>query len=184
MLRLRLYAAIIAAAGFFAYANALTVPFVLDDESSVVQNADIRELTSLGRVLFPSANTPAAGRPLVSLSFALNYAIGGLDPRGYHLLNLTVHLLCALLVFGLVRRTLLLPSFAETWHRAAAEIGFAVALLWVVHPLTSEIVNYVTQRTEAMMALCLLATMYAAVRSHTSPEGPWHGLAIAACISA
>jgi tetratricopeptide (TPR) repeat protein len=147
-----------------------------------VQNEDIRDLTALGRVLFPGANTPAAGRPLVSLSFALNYAAGGLDPRGYHAFNLALHLSCALLILSLVRRTLSLPSLQATWGGAAAEIGFAVALLWVVHPLTSEIIDYVTQRTEAMMALCLLATMYAALRAHTSPEGPWHGLAIGVCL--
>ena len=88
VMRLRLYAAIVVAAGVLAYANALSNPFVLDDESSVVQNGDIRSLTNLGRVLFPSANSPVAGRPLVSLSFALNYAAGGLDPRGYHAVNL------------------------------------------------------------------------------------------------
>ncbi len=182
VMRLRLYAAIVVAAGVLAYANAIAIPFVLDDESSVVQNSDIRDLTSIGRVLFPASNSPAAGRPLVSLSFALNYAAGGLDPRGYHAVNLALHLLCALLVFGLVRRTLLLPSLADRWGSGASEIGFAVALLWVVHPLTSEVIDYVSQRTESMMALCLLGTMYAALRAHTSPDGPWHGLAIAACL--
>ena len=181
-MRLRLYAAIVVMAGLLAYSNALTNPFVLDDESSVVQNSDIRNLSAPVRVLFPAANTPASGRPLVSLSFALNYAVGGVDPRGYHAVNLALHVLCALLILGLVRRTLLLPSLEASWGGAASEIAFAVALLWVVHPLTSEIVDYVTQRTEAMMALCLLATMYAALRAHTSPDGPWHGLAIGACL--
>lgn len=181
-MKVRLYAAIVVAAGLLSYANAIDLPFVLDDEASVVQNADIRDLTSLGRVLFPAANTPAAGRPLVSLSLALNYAAGGLDPRGYHAVNLAFHVLCALLLFALVRRTLLLPSFDQRWHDASAEIACAVALLWVVHPLTSEVVDYVSQRTESMMALCLLATMYAASRAHSSPEGPWHGLAIGACL--
>ena len=179
--RQRIYAAIIVAAGVAAYANAILTPFVLDDESSVVQNEDIRQLTNLPRVLFPAFNSPAAGRPLVSLSFALNYAAGGLDPRGYHAVNLALHLLCALLVFGLIRRTLLLPSLAR-WGSGASEIAFGAALLWVVHPLTSEVVNYATQRTESMMALCLLATMYGALRAHTAPEGRWDGLAIAACL--
>ena len=179
--RQRLYAAIIVVAGAAAYANAISIPFVLDDENSVVQNEDIRQLTNVWRVLFPAFNSPAAGRPLVSLSFALNYAAGGVDPRGYHAVNLALHLACALLVFGLIRRTLLLPSLAR-WGSGASEIAFAAALLWVVHPLTSEVVNYVTQRTESMMALCLLATMYAALRAHTSPEARWDGLAIAACL--
>jgi protein O-mannosyl-transferase len=180
--RVRLCAAIIVVAGLAAYANAISIPFVLDDESSVVQNPDIRSLTD-SRVLFPTANSPTAGRPLVSLSFALNYAAGQLDPRGYHAVNLALHLLCALLVFGLVRRTLLLPALAEGRFGAASlEVAFAAALLWVVHPLTSEVMNYVTQRTESMMALCLLATVYASLRAYLAPASRWHGAAIVACL--
>ena len=78
--RIRLAAILIVLAACAAYANSLSIPFVLDDEGTVVQNPDIRRLGDLGRVLLPSANSATAGRPLVSLSFALNYAIGGQDP--------------------------------------------------------------------------------------------------------
>jgi hypothetical protein len=57
-------------------------------------------------VLFPRRELPTAGRPLVNFSFAVNYALGGLDVRGYHLVNLACHLLSGLLVFGIVRRTM------------------------------------------------------------------------------
>ncbi len=51
-----------------------------------------------------------AGRPVVNLSLALNHAGGGLDPRGYHAVNLILHIVSALALFGVVRRTLLLPA--------------------------------------------------------------------------
>lgn len=175
-------AALIVCAALGTYANSLAIPFVLDDQSSVVQNNDIRDLGRLAAVLQPTRNSPTAGRPLVSLSFALNYAAGGLDPRGYHLVNVVLHALCALVVFGLVRRTLELPSMRDRWGAHAADLACVVALLWAVHPLTSEVVDYVTQRTESMMALCLLLTMYAAVRAATSPEGRWESAAIGACL--
>ena len=47
-----------------------------------------------------------AGRPVVNLTFAVNYAIGGLDVTGYHVANLVVHLLAALMLYGIVRRAL------------------------------------------------------------------------------
>ncbi len=103
-------AAIIVLAGFLAYANSFSGPFVLDDRVSIVENAQIRDVWKLDEVLFPRRELPTAGRPLVNLSFAVNYALGGLNVAGYHLVNLAFHLLCGLLVFGIVRRTLELPA--------------------------------------------------------------------------
>src|SRR5439155_6472077 len=115
------------------------------------------------RVLVPERDTAIAGRPIVNLSFAINYAIGGLDGRGYHLGNLAVHLACALLAFGVVRRTLELPRIRDRFGGRAADIAFAVALLWTVHPLNSEVVDYITERTESLMALFYLLKLYVSV---------------------
>jgi hypothetical protein len=91
-------------------------------------------------VLSPPRATPVAGRPLVNLSFALNYALGGLDVRGYHLFNVGIHLLAALILFGIVRRTLGLPtargeSPAAFGRRCIATLGATPdlhhGLLWL-----------------------------------------------------
>ena len=64
----------------------------------------------------------------------------------------------------------------------ATAIASACALLWLLHPLQSEVVDYVTQRTESMMGLAYLATMYASIRG-ISAQRPvrWYAAAIAAC---
>lgn len=111
-----------------------------------------------------------AGRPLPTWLTAVNYRLGGLDPFGYHAVNVLLHLANALLLFGLIRRT-----------GAAALFAFSAALLWMVHPLATEAVNYVVQRTELMMAAALLATLYAAVRFAEKPRSPWGRLSVAAC---
>ena len=132
-------------------------------------------------MLVPPANTPVAGRPLVNLTFAINYALGGLDVGGYHVVNLALHLLCALLIFGLVRRTLDDLGWGRN-GRPDRDLAWAVALLWTVHPLNSEVVDYLTQRTESMMALCYLLTIYAAMRGLTGRHrGAWQTVAVAAC---
>jgi tetratricopeptide (TPR) repeat protein len=173
-------------AGALAYANSLSGPFIIDDAVTVVDNPHIRQLWPLSRALVTDRESPVAGRPLVNLSFAINYAIGGLDVSGYHLVNLVLHVLCALLLFGVVRRTLLLPSlhFADR----STPIALATALLWLVHPLNTEAVDYVTQRTELMMGACYLLTLYAAIRAHDSTwnvsetrEPWWLVLAVVAC---
>jgi protein O-mannosyl-transferase len=177
--RVRFAAALIAVAACAVYANSLSIPFVLDDQGTVVQNPDIRQLSDLRRVLVPAANSATAGRPLVSLSFALNYAVGGLAPAGYHALNLVLHVLCALLAFGLVRRTLAGPPWPANVRAGALPVAAVSALVWVVHPLTSEVIDYVTQRTEALAALWILAALYAARRWHEQPGSRWDLTAIA-----
>ena len=154
---------------------------MFDDEGAIVHNATIRDLARPAEWLAPVRESPVAGRPLVDASFALNYALGGLDVGGYHVVNLAIHLACALLLFGLVRRTLELSSLAPRFGARAASLAFAVALLWTVHPLASEPVDYLTERTESMMALAYLATLYASVRAAIDPGARWLALAVLAC---
>ena len=166
-----------------AYSNSFRGPFVIDDQASVVQNPDIRDLTRLDRVLAPRSDSPVAGRPLVNLTFAADYALHELEVTGYHVTNLAWHVACALLLFGVVRRTLTLPSMPPAIAADAPDAALAVALVWGVHPLTTEVVDYLSQRTESMMAFFLLLTVYAAIRSEASPGRRWHALAIVACLA-
>jgi tetratricopeptide (TPR) repeat protein len=173
-----LRAAIIAIAGAIVYANALTGPFVLDDQDTVVMNEQIRQLWPPSVVLFPALELPVAGRPAVNVSFAMNYALGGLDVRGYHLLNIAIHIACGLLLFGIVRRALALPSLRERFGSRATDLAFGIALIWLVHPLATDAVDYVTQRTELMLGLFFLLTFYASIRALDRPG--WRIVAVAA----
>ncbi|HSC28489.1 MAG TPA: glycosyltransferase family 39 protein, partial [Vicinamibacterales bacterium] len=162
--RLRWRAVLIVLAGALTYWNSLSGPFVFDDRGSILDNHTIEKLWDPSVFSAPH-ETPVAGRPVVNVSFALNYALGGRDVRGYHAGNVAVHLLCALLVFGIVRRTLQLPANQARFGRAGVDMAFAAALIWAVHPLNSEVVNYLTQRTESLMALFYLLVLYAGIRA-------------------
>ena len=168
--------------GVAAYLNALGHPFLLDDNLAIVDNQTIRSLwTSLAG---GPNQYPTAGRPLINASFAVNYAIGALIPWGYQALNLGVHVLCAIVLFALTRRVLRLPRIPASLKGRESGFATALALLWVVHPMNSEVVNYATQRSEAMMALALLATLYCGVRAITT-ERPrwWYAGSVLACAS-
>jgi hypothetical protein len=141
---IRWRALLIVAVVAFTYANSIHGPFVLDDNAAVVQNDQIRDLSRVRDVFLPAAESPVAGRPLVNLSFALNYAAGGLDVRGYHVANIAWHALCALLIFGVIRRTLELPRVRRHAGASAIGVACAAAVLWAVHPLNSEVVDYLT----------------------------------------
>ena len=174
------------------YGRSLEAPFIFDDNPSIVRNPSIKQLFPLfgGRPgttpLSAPKGYPTAGRPLVNLTLAVNYAIGGFNPVGYHLFNLVVHILAAMLLWSMLRRTLRLQYFEGRFDRAAEPLAFLVALVWAVHPLVTETVQYVTQRTELMMGLFYIATMYASLRYFTatgrSERTVWCVLAALACL--
>ncbi len=143
--------------GFAVFWNTLPAPFTFDDDHAIVINQQVRHLsTAFSRT---EEGSPLAGRPLVSLSFAINYALGEL--RGYRLVNIAIHVLCALLLFGIAARTFQVREASlKGSPRMAVNVGFAAALLWMVHPLVTEPVDYISQRTELMMAAFLLLTLY------------------------
>lgn len=157
---------LLAAIGALIYANTLGNPVVLDDESTVVENQQIRDLTSAA-VLTPERELPVAGRPVANVSFALNYALGGPNLIGYRVVNISIHVASALLLFGIVRRTLAVSRHVRDLSNRSIYIAFAVALLWLVHPLNTDAVSYLTQRTESMMGMFYLLALYASLRAVT-----------------
>ena len=165
------------------YSVSLAAPFIYDDRVWITGNPFIHHLGSLGRVLFPPAGSMVGGRPLLSLSFALNYAVSGSSPWSYHLANLAIHGGAALLVLGIVRRTLAYVPGAFPGPADRLFPAFAAALLWGVHPIQTEAVTYVSQRAESLMGLFYLLALYAFARGLESPrERAWHATAVLACL--
>ena len=171
-------AAVIALAAALVYVNSLTAPFIFDDEVAVVANQAIR---SISGAWSQPRDTPLAGRPVAAVTFAVNFAASDGGPTAYRATNIAIHIACALVFFGLLRRTLLLPRLRSRFGGAAIDLAFGAALLWAVHPLTTDAVTYITQRTESLMAFCYLLTLYASLRSSEKHSTPWAVAAVAAC---
>lgn len=180
-----LVAAMLAAAAGVVYANSLSVPFSFDDYDSIINNPTIRQWWPPQVALLPPAGGEGAmARPLVNYSLAVNYALGGFRVQGYHLANLVFHFIAALALFGCVRRSLLQPLLRGRYGPVATTLGAVVALLWLVHPLLTESVTCVIQRTESLMGLFYLLTFYTAIRALTAARpGPWPGLCVAFCLA-
>jgi tetratricopeptide (TPR) repeat protein len=158
-------AAFLVLAGLAAYSNCYSGAFVYDDNDSIVPNPAIRHLWPPGPFL------KLGGRQVVELSFAVNYAIGGLNVVSYHAFNLAIHILAALTLFGVVRRTLTSPALSGKLGDASVGLALAVALLWEVHPLQTESVTYIVQRAESLAGLFYLLTLYCFIRAASSPGG-------------
>jgi tetratricopeptide (TPR) repeat protein len=171
---------------FFAilavYLNSFQGPFVFDDVTGIAENPTLRHLSS---ALFPPPGAlTVSGRPVLSLSLALNYAVSGTDVGSYHAVNLLIHLLATLTLFGLVRRTL---ARMATGGRSAGPWGstlsaLAVALLWGLHPLQTESVTYIVQRAESLMGLLYLLTLYGFVRYAETGRKAWAWVSVLGCL--
>jgi protein O-mannosyl-transferase len=175
---------LIIAAGLWAYHNSFRGPFILDDVRSIAENPHIHHLWSLREAMFVSPHMAVQGRPVESVTLAMNYALDGLNVRGYHVFNLAVHVLSALVLFGILRRTLTpaLHRSAATLSTAATWLAAAITLIWEVHPLQTESVTYIVQRSELLMGLFLLLTLYCTLRgSQSSWPWVWYLAAVVSC---
>ena len=132
------------------------------------QSDDSASVAAVGSAR-PPRETPVAGRPLVNLSFAINYALGGLTETGYHAVNIAIHIACALLLFGIVRRIAGRPA-----HPGGLRVGSRQhrppswrCSGWCIR-CKAKSVDYITQRSESLMALFFLLTLYCAIRARPS----------------
>ncbi|MCE5268705.1 MAG: tetratricopeptide repeat protein [Planctomycetaceae bacterium] len=166
-----------------AFANSFCGSLVFDDAGAISDNPSIRRLWPLQIPLSPpTGGETVTGRPVLNLSLAVNYAISGTNVWSYHATNLAVHIAAALLLFGLLRRTFLLPTMRERWGAAATPLSLAISLLWGLHPLQTESVTYIVQRAESLMALFYFLTLYGLVRGATVAQpARWYLVSILAC---
>lgn len=144
-------AALCAAGIFAAYSNHFHNSFHFDDETVIRNNAYLRSLKNIPRFFadastFSSLPTNAAYRPLTSVSFALDYWRGGLDPFAFHVTQWTLHLLLGVLIFFFIKRVLLEAGLASR----SAWLALFGATLFCVHRANTETVNFLTLRSEIL----------------------------------
>jgi tetratricopeptide (TPR) repeat protein len=160
-----------------AYFPAIRAPFEFDDASAITSNASLRSLSPTV-ALRPPQNTSVSGRPVVNFTFAVNAAINRwlhVDERpdpygpnktlGYHIVNLLLHMSCGLLLFGLIRRTIARAGPTREWSVAPNAVAFVTVALWLLHPIHTEAVDYLVQRTEVLVSVCYAGTLYASIRA-------------------
>ena len=157
------------AVGCALYANSLSNPFVFDDHEAILNNESIRQIVPSDA---ETQGLPTDGRPLVRLSFAINYALSGYEVAPFRAVNLMLHIFCSWLCWAVLRRVL-------TDGKA-----LVAAVIWLIHPLNSECINYISQRSEQLMALCYLAALYAAQRAASDrPRWIWECASVVSCVA-
>ncbi len=145
--------------------------FVLDDTHTVKHNPALRSLTFAPQWLTSPYSASAIRefanyRPVLVASYALDYALWGERPAGYHATNLAIHLGVVILGFVLARRL---------WRDDAAAL--CAAGLIALHPINAEAVNYLTARSSSLMTWFVLAAIWASERGAAGSHRLWPAMA-------
>lgn len=198
--RIPLLLAVMLAFGVMAYSNTFESPFVFDDEFFIINDAAVHMTELSGNAVKTAAfDGKPRHRFLPNISFALNYYFGRLNPFGYHLVNLVIHLLSGIFLFFLVKNTLAStrcrrgcgvdpgpdregvnpsPATDKTMIRAGDDksnpdiIAFFAALIWIVQPVATQSVTYVCQRMASMVALFYILSLLLYVKGRMAMAGP------------
>jgi protein O-mannosyl-transferase len=177
---------LIFAAAFVAFLPALGADFVnWDDYDNVVNNEGVHGLGPAQLKWMWTGTVLGHWIPLTWMSFGLNYALGGLDPRGYHLVNLLLHAASATVFFYIVRRLLRAAGAAAGEPAQSVGAGFA-ALLFALHPLRVESVVWVTERKDVLCGLFFMLAVLAYLRAVEGEtlRRPWMYASLAATAAA
>lgn len=145
--------AVLAAATVAAYSNSLDGEFQFDDTTAVVENLAIRDLGVFLRGHFLQGFA-SGRRPVTDLTLAVDYALGGLDVAAYHATNVLLHLAVVALVFFFTRRTLRRLDFTD-----GDALSWWIAGLFALHPVHSQAVAYVAQRSEVLASAFYVAAL-------------------------
>ncbi len=150
-------------AAVVAYVPSLSGEFQFDDHDFVEAGEAAKDPGAMVRTLL--AGVRPGPRPLTDLSLALDHAVGGLDPTHYHATNLLLHLATTVLVFLFARAT-----FRRTGIEQPEILGAIVAALHALHPIQTQAVSYVSQRSEVLASLLYLAVVLLLARAEEHPS--------------
>ncbi len=145
--------------GFIVYSNSINSGFIWDDHLLVKDNLYIRNLPNIGKFFSGAISTDTNAkyffyRPLQMISYAIEYSLWKLDARGYHLVNIFLHILVALAIFWFI--TLL---YADIF------LACLTAILFVVHPIHIESVSYISGLSDTLGALFMFLCLALYIRS-------------------
>ena len=161
-----LFGLLLAAVTIFMYQPAWNGGFIWDDDAYVANNELLTAPDGLRRIWF-SLDSPSQYFPLVYSTFRIEHALWGLNPTGYHWVNLLLHVANALLVWRLLARL----------HVPGAWLAGAI---FALHPVQVESVAWITERKNVLMGFFFLLTLLAWIAFvDERTKRPWRFYALA-----
>ncbi|MBN1829033.1 MAG: tetratricopeptide repeat protein [Deltaproteobacteria bacterium] len=139
------------------YVPAIKGDFIWDDEHYITGNETLKSIGGLARIWFEPLSIPQY-YPMVHTSFWIEYRLWGLDPLGYHVTNVIMHLLCALLLWAVIER-LGIPG------------ALLAAAIFALHPVNLESAAWITERKNVLSTLFYLAALFVYLPLAVPPAG-------------
>lgn len=157
--------------GSLIYLNSLHGPFLFDDLPFIVFNPDIKNIFDINAI-WQASELGRPSRFLSFFSFALNYHFHRLDVFAYHVVNLMVHLVNSFLVYWMSRLIFFSPRL-KGWKIAEDRgwISFWASVLFLVHPVQTEAVSYITQRFASLATMFYLGSVCFYMKGRITSHG-------------
>jgi tetratricopeptide (TPR) repeat protein len=141
---------IIIAVTFLVFSNTLDNQFVFDDESVVVNNSSIQSTSNISKFFTAEEGFHKVigkyYRPIVSATYAIDYAIWGLNPYGFHLTNIIIHCIASLLLFRIFQVLFWRYKYRNLF-------SLLTTLIFAVHPIHTEAVSWISGRTDSLVTM-------------------------------
>jgi len=162
---------------FFAYVNTFSVPFQFDDVPNIVENPLIKQthlLIDSNQYCEDVQRTHGRNvlckffkiRYVGFVSFAINYALHGLNVAGYHIVNLVIHILNSLLVYSIIILSFRTPLLSKTFNNGTYVhiMALSTSLLFALHPVQTQAVTYIVQRFTSLATMFYLTALVCYVK--------------------
>lgn len=154
------------------YSNSFKSSWHFDDYRNIVNNPNIKINNLTVQEVRQAFNIYRNNdsRPLVFLTFAINYYFGKDNVFGYHAVNFALHWLTSIVLFFFIVQLLNLPKIQEEYQKKAYHIALISTILWLSSPLQVSAVTYIVQRMTIMSGLFYLLAMLSYIRARTTPS--------------
>ncbi|MDP7581498.1 MAG: tetratricopeptide repeat protein [Nitrospinota bacterium] len=171
---------IILSIAFLSYFNTFTNSFHFDDFKYIVNNEGLKEdfqHVFLSYLCFPTCHdilSNLSNRPIIFYTLHLNHSLGGFNVFGFHVVNLTVHIITCLLIFLFAKEILSINRFLKTSDQSKNKLNIPLisALLFAVHPMNTQVITYITGRTTSI-AVCFYMASFLFFIKGVRQNLPW-----------
>ena len=154
------------------YSNTFNASWHFDDDQNIRELGSMR----LNKLCWPEIKRTffneqgAISRPVVRVTLALNYYFGKTNVFGYHLINISIHIIAAIFLFLLIYNTLNLPLLKDKYGTDAYLIAFLATVFWAINPVQTQAVTYIVQRMASMAGMFHIMSMYFYLKGRTSQQ--------------
>lgn len=170
-----------------AYSNTFKASWQFDDKPNILNNErlHIEDLSpdTLWKTFFAMPGRDKWYRPLANLSFALNWYVGQDNPFGYHVVNISIHVLTAFLLFLATTLILNTPRLKNNYTpKEVGRIALMSSLLWALNPIQTQAVTYIVQRMASLAGMMVILSIYCYLKARLSLDRRRRGMYFAGCL--